>query len=309
MPLNAYLQDTQRLIRDAKQDQVDPYDLIVYVNKARREVAMRAMCTRLLTPISGSIISISVTSPGVSLTNPSVTISTPDFPSGQGAFPLGSQATAQATEIGGTLAAVNVTFGGYGYFNPIVTINDPTGHGATAVVNSMSFINQLSQGLEVYPFSAVNLSAFPGYGSIYMVKSVSIVYANYRYSLPCYSFSTYQAMIRQYTAGVYQYVPTFCAQYGRGTAGSFYMYPLPSQTYQVEFDAFCLPQDLVTDQSVDVIPAPYNDAVPFLSAYYAYLELQNLNAARFYSDEFDKWMMRYGHHTLPGRVTNPYGRY
>lgn len=309
MPLFDYMRDTQRLIRDSRQEQIDPGDLVIYVNKARREVAMRSMCVRLLTPISGSIMGISVTAAGGSYTNPSVTISTPDFPSGQGLFPNGAQATAQATEVGGTIAAVNVTLGGYGYFKPIITINDPTGSGATAVVNQMSFINQLSRGLEVYPFSAVDLSAFPGYGSIYMVKSLSVVYANYRYSLPCYSFSTYQAMIRQYTAGVYQYVPTFCAQYGRGTAGSFYVYPLPSQQYQFELDSFCLPQDLETDQDVDVIPQPYTDAVPFLAAYYAANEMQAFNNARYFKNEFDEWVKRYGGYTLPGRVSNPYGRF
>jgi hypothetical protein len=137
---------------------------------------------------------------------------------------------------------------------------------------------------------------------------VSLIYSNYRYSLPMYAFSVYQSMIRQYPFQ-YQYVPTFCSQFGQGADGSLYMYPLPSQTYQVEYDCFCTPQDLIDNNSVDVIPNPWTDAVSYFAASLAFEEIQNLNYAKYYFDKFDAMLQRYSNYARPGRVVNPYGRY
>ena len=302
-----YMKQTQRMIHDARQEMVNPGDLIDYVNRARREVAMRAQCLRVLTPISGSVFEIDVTNGGTGYTAPTVTITPPDFPSGSLPFPNGAQATAIIEQIGGSIAGINMTFGGYGYFEPLVTINDPHGTGATAVAR-ISSINVIQQGQEVYPFSQVDLSPFPGVAAIYMIKSVSIIYANYRYSLPCYSFSTYQAMIRQYPFQ-YQWVSTFCAQFGQGTNGSFFLYPLPSQAYQIEWDCFCLPLDLTTDQDFEALPQPWTEGVPYFAAHLAMLEMQNWNSARGYLELFDQFVHRYSTYARPGRVSNPYGRW
>src|SRR5579863_7187238 len=116
MALFEYLKATQRLIHDSKMELVDGQDLIQYVNRARREVAMRTQCLRILTPISGSILTASVVSAGSGYTAPTVSISAPDFPSGTLPFPAGDQATGTVNEIGGSIAAVNITYGGHGYF-------------------------------------------------------------------------------------------------------------------------------------------------------------------------------------------------
>ena len=123
-----------------------------------------------------------------------------------------------------------------------------------------------------------------------------------------YSFSEYQAKIRQYPYQ-YQYVPCFGSQFGQGNQGSLYLYPIASQTYQVEYDCFCEPQDLIDNQSVDVIPRPWDDVVPYFAAHLAYLELQNLNAARFYLDLFDNMTLRKSNYARIGRAVNIYGRY
>lgn len=302
-----YQKQVMRFTREAKQDFLRPDDLVSYINRARREVAMRAQCIRRLTPISGSVISANVTAGGSGYTLPVATISAPDFPSGQAPFPNGDQATAVATQIGGVINSVQVTYGGHGYFQPTVTITDGAGTGAVATLN-LSPINVVVQAQEVYPFSGISVSMFPGVQSVYMIKSSSLIYSNYRYSLPCYAFSVYQAMIRQYPFQ-YQYVPTFCSQFGQGAGGSFYLYPLPSQTYQIEYDCFCLPQDLIDNRSVEAIPDPWTDAVPYFAASLVYEELQNLNYARYYMDKYDMMLGRYSIYARPGRVSNPYGRY
>lgn len=305
--LDSYSQMVFRFIRDANMDLMNPMNVRTYINRARREIAMRTQCVRVLTPSSGQILTTNVVNPGSNYTNPTVVITPPDFPSGTLPYPNGKQATGIATVSAGTISAVNIEFGGSGYFQPQITITDPTGTGASITPN-LSFINLLNLGQEVYPFSGINMSEFPGVGSPFMVKSLSVVYSNYRYSLPVYSFSTYQARIRQYPFQ-YQYVPTMASQYGQGTNGSFYVYPLPSQAYQFELDCFCLPSDLIDDSSIEAIPGPWTDGVPFYAAFLAFTELQNFNSARMMLELFDRELRIYSTSARPGRASNPLGRW
>lgn len=307
MALFEYLKQTQRFLREQKQEFVNPDDLISYVNRARREIAMRAQCIRVLTPISGSISSAAVTAAGSGYTSPSVVISAPDFPSGGVVDPLGAQATATATQVGGAITAITIVYGGAGYFNPTITITDPAGTG-TEITPTVTFPNVLNTGQEVYPFTAIDLSQNPGCESVYFVRSISIIYSNYRYSLPVYAFSVYQSMIRQYPFQ-YQYVPTFASQFGQGTNGSFYVYPLPSQTFQYELDCQCIPSDLTDDSSVEALPMPWTDAVPYFSAHLAMAELANYNAAAYFFQMYEKMAQNYSNYARVGRTVNPYGRY
>lgn len=305
--LFTYQKQLQRFLKDSQQELLDPGDLLEYINQARREVAMRSECIRVLTPTSGGILSTAIVSGGTGYTAPVLTISAPDSPGGQAINPNGAQATADAVVVGGVIVDVNITYGGDGYFQPTVTITDATGTGAeiTAAVQPIWTAN-IAQ--EVYNFADVDLSRFPGVGSVYAVRSVSLIYANGRYSVLVYSFSQYQALIRQYSAGSYYYVPCLGAQFGRGAAGSFYLYPPPSQVLQMEWDCSCLPQDLEDDQSVEAIPAPWTDAVPYYAAHLAFLELQNGNSARMYEDLFDKRLHQMGSYSLRGRAISQYGR-
>lgn len=302
-----YLRQTRRFLKDANMALVAEEDLISYCNRVRREIAGRTQCVRVLTPISAPIVSIAVTDGGTGYTAPVVSITPPDAPSGTRAFPLGAQATATATVVGGVITAINVTYGGDGYFQPQVTITDAHGTGATATALT-SPTNITQNGQEIYNFSDMDLSRFPGVGQIFAVKSISLLYANYRYSVAVYSFSTYQAKVRQYPYQYY-YVPTIGAQYGQGVNGSMYLYPIASQPYQMEWDCFCLPQDLISDQSVEAIPQPWQDAIPWGMASLAFAELQNLNASKYYSDKMDDYIHKYSGIARPGRASNIYGRW
>jgi hypothetical protein len=306
--LFTYMKQVQRFIRDSSQELVDPEDIKEYCNQARREVAMRSQSIRVLPKISGACISVNITNGGTGYTNPVVTITPPDSPSGMLPFPNGAQATANCIMIGGQIVSVNITYGGSGYFQPQVLISDPTGTGFEATVGT-SVNNTLNQGQECYSFSGVDLSSFPGVGNVYNVRGVAVIYSNYRYALPQYSWSFYQSLIRQYVASQYQYVPTFCSQFGQGVNGTLFMYPPPSQAFQMEWDCQCLPQDMIDDQSVEALPAPWDDAVPFYAAFLAFAEMQNMNTSRAYLDLFDRRMNQISAHVRPGRVSNPYGRW
>lgn len=61
---------------------------------------------------------------------------------------------------------------------------------------------------------------------------------------------------------------------GSGVSGSFWLEPVPDFVYTLTCDSACYPQVLVDDTTVEAIPFPFTDAVPFLSAYYALLSSQ-----------------------------------
>lgn len=307
MALFNYMRQVQRFLRDGNQKLVDPADIVVYINNARREVAMRAQCVRVLPPISSSIDTATVLAGGTGYTAPTVQITSPDSPGGLALNPNGLQATATATMAGGVITAVNMTQVGSGYFAPAIQIDDPTGTGAIIQPN-IGPILTCNEFQEVYSFTDINLSMFPGVESVYAVLDVSILYANQRYSVAIYSFPQYQALIRNYSGGSYYFIPCLGSQFGRGVKGSFYLYPVASQQLQLEFDCVCLPTDLAHDDDVEAIPDPWTDAVPYWAASLAFMELQNLNAARAYRDLFDERMKRFGSYALPGRAVNPYGR-
>ena len=306
MPLNQMLQQTQRLLREQKQEFENPTDLISYINNARREVALRTQCIRILTPSSGVITGYSIASGGAGYTNtPTVAVAAPDFPSGQMPYPNGLQATAFPTVLGGEITQIDPVVGGAGYFQPTVTITDPTGVGAAASA-IVKQINLLNQGQEKYNFVDIDLSGNPGCKSVYAVRGVSLIYSGYRYSIEYMAWTRYQ-MVRAYPFS-YQYCPAVYAQFGQGASGSLFFYPLPSQTMQAEFDLQVLPSDLVDDLSVEAIPDPWTDAVPYMAAHLAFLELQNYNAARMFLELYEKRALSYSQFTRIGRGMNVYGR-
>lgn len=309
MALNRYLQDVQTFIRDSKQDLLDPGDIINSINRARRDIAMQTNSIRRLTPITGAVITASVVSGGSAYSNsPTITISDPDFPSGTGPFPTGDQATASAIVQGGTIAAVQIDYGGAGYWQPTATVTDASGSSASVTL-AVSSLNQLEEGREVLNFSDIDLTIWPGVEAVYGVQGASIIYSNFRYSLPCYSFSNYQALIRTWANGSYQYTPAVMAQYGQGVDGSLYFYPLPSQALQCELDCYCMPSDLVTELSYEALPAPWTDAVAYWATHLSFLQIQNYNAAKFWSDMYDKQLLKYSRASRVSRVVNPMGRY
>lgn len=302
-----YQRELQRLMRDQSQKVFNPSDLQNYINRARRQVAQQAQCVRFTPPITGQVQQATVTNGGTGYTNPTVVISAPDYPTGAKLYPLGAQAVGTATVSGGVIIDVQINFGGDGYFQPTIIITDPTGSGATVTAQT-SPINITVNGQEVYEFKDVPLGNTPGVSGILNVRGIAVIFANWQYNCLRYSFQEYQAYIRRYPRN-YSYVPEIVSQYGQGTSGSIYGYPLPNAAYQWSWDCIGQPSDLISDQSVEAIPAPWTDSVVFLSAYYCLLELGNYNGSRFWKTEFDDFVSRNSAGARPGGVmVNPYGR-
>lgn len=302
-----YSKQVRRFLKDPRMQHIDEPDIWSYVNRARREVALRTQSIRRVPPTSGAIVTIQVIMPGAGYTDPNVVIASPDSPNGERPTPNGGQAVAVADQIAGQITNVSVSYGGAGYFQPTAVITDPTGDGVVLECRTVP-ISILQFGQETYNFSDFPLTQFPGVKAVFAVLDVSIIYSNYRYSLPFYPFSVYQAMIRQFPRQ-YLYVPTMYTQLGQGAGGSLLMYPIPSQQYQFEVDCLCLPSDLVYGDDYEPLPEPWTDSVPYLAASLCYQELQNLNAAVYYQKTYDEYVHKYSAYARPARNNNPYGRY
>lgn len=68
--------------------------------------------------------------------------------------------------------------------------------------------------------------------------------------------------------------PTSYSQFGQGEAGTLYFNPTPDRAYSAQVDAVCVPVALADDSTVEAIPYPYTDAVPYYAAYLAFLSAQ-----------------------------------
>lgn len=306
MALFDYMRDCERFLRDGGQRYVNPEDIKIFVNRARREVAMRSQCIRRVPPISGPITTLTVVEPGSGYTAPVLTISKPDSPSAKIINPAGLQATGVAQQIGGQISNASVTFGGDGYFQPTVTITDPHGSGAVVTAQTVPLC-VLNPYQEEYAFADFPVSSFAGVESVFAVFNVSSLFNNLRYSWIYKTFTEYQAYIRTYTSQ-YFYSPVVWTQYGQGTSGTFLCYPIASQTYQFEPDCLCIPADLVNDQSFEAIPQPWTDAVVYGATALIYQTLQNANFAAMYWKIYEEYMNRYTIYSNVGRQNFVYGR-
>lgn len=287
-----------------------------YINEARQHVAEDGQCIRALPPIQGSLSVITVTSGGTGWGACDVVISAPDSPPGFTPYPAGQQASASATSAAGTLTAITILSAGAGYFLPVVTFSG-AGAASTFATATVSGVNQTFVNQEVYAFSTINpMVAVSGSGinSIYMVNSISLIWGTFRYTLMRVGWSKYQAYVRNYTAG-YTYIPAVYAQFGQGFSGSVYLYPIPNQSYQMEWDCCCIPNDLNNDNDVEALPGPYSEAVKFYAARLAFLQSQRFaDAEMMYSVNPQKpglyqiAMHRARLVSNPRSVSNWYGR-
>lgn len=299
--LNTYIQQVQRLLNDPNANLYSTADVTAYINTARGQIAAEGQCIRVLTPSAAGVASVTVNSGGSGYTAPTVTIAA------SGDARVNSTATATASQSGGVVISITVTASGLGYSTaPVVTITDASGTGATATA-VLGYTNQTVLGQEIYPFSAINLSGNVGVASVLAVRGASILWGTFRYTLTNLSFSKYQALVRNYTAQ-YLDIPGIMAQFGQGLSGSVYVYPLPSDTYPMEWDCLCLPVDLADDTTAEAIPYPWTDCVQYFAAYMAYMQAQRSTDADRMFALYEKFMKRARAFSQPSSVSSWYGR-
>ena len=270
MGLTAYQTQTQRLLHDPNATYFSLADITTYINIARGQLAMEGQCVRLLLS-GGTITALAVNSAGTGYSG-TITISITG---------AGQQASATAPLSGSGVGTVTLVNGGWGYITGTSTAVTAAGSGGgtnatftTTIDNSLTTI----VGQEVYKFSTANMLAatFPGVQSVIGVISVACAWganASMKPMLQQKIWSEFQAYFRSYNNGMQNY-PTIWSQYAQGVNGSIYLWPIPSQPSQMDWDCYCIPVTLVDDTTPEAIPYGWSDAVPYYAAYRAYLDAQ-----------------------------------
>lgn len=283
--LSEYQTDVRALLNDPSAQFYSTVNINRWINRARKKVAEKTQCVRALTRSSAAISTITVTAGGSGYTSPpTVTISAPN------AFGLGfTQATATAVLTGDAVTSITVTNGGTGYTSATVTLSGGDGSGATATANLQSFL-KVNANQEVYTFATANAilqNQITGIGSIIGVQSWAVSWGSWKPVLQNIPFTALQAYCRSFNIVTQQY-PMIAAQYGQGASGSIYVFPIPSVAAQMEWDCYCHPADLVDDDSVDLIPEPWTEAVWYYAKFLAYQNAQRGDDAQGALAEFNR---------------------
>ena len=276
MALTAYQQQTQRLLHDPNALAYPIADITTYINLARNQIALEGECCRVLLS-GGMITSLSITTPGSGYSG-TATVSI----TGQGA-----QAFASATLAGGSVASVTLLSGGWGYIpasSTVVSVTGSTGGSNASVSATIDNSATTVTGQETVQFSTLNnvfstwnTGAFSGnpnpvigLSSVLKVFSVACNQAGtYKPMLTQKIWNEFQAYLRIYS-NTQQNYPLYWSQYLYGVQGSIYLFPWPAQPLQLDIDVCASPITLVTDSTVEAIPYPWTDAIPYYSAYLAY---------------------------------------
>lgn len=272
--LATYTTQVQRLLHDSSFQFWTQLELTDYINAARNRTVRDTACVRTtqICQISGGLESYgfgSVT--GATITNggsgyvsaPSVTIT----------GGTGSGATATSTITNGVVTQVNITNGGSGYSVLTQGSSAPTitfGSGAAAATATV---------LDQQAIDCVG---------------VSYIFGNSRLSLQYRPWREFNARMRYYTGNIGR--PEVFSVYAYTTV---FIWRLPDQAYQTEFDVVTLPRPLIDSTTAEQIPYVFQEAIPYYAAYMAKMKSQQQREA----DEFIQRYMQQAAAALRSVVT------
>jgi hypothetical protein len=191
----------------------------------------------------------------------------------------------------------------YGCIRKLITGTAPSGSsavpgsaypgGATPGATNTTF--QTIANVERYAFSYATPYAqqFSGVQAISDVNAVSISWSGnssqtgiLRPSLAYLPFEDLQAYYRSYTLALN--FPSLWSTQGDGQFGEVYLYPIPAQALEMEWDCFCVPKDIFTNDDYEALPATFSNNIQFYAAHLAYLGIQRTGMADIMLQLFEK---------------------
>lgn len=158
-------------------------------------------------------------------------------------------------------------------------------------------IGTLLQGVERYPF----VSLLANGAKTIDILGIQPIFGNTRYSLRYYDYTYFTAFYRPWTQ--YRQLPVAFAIYGPNILD---VAPTPNVDYPgTEFDTAIIPDALINDNTNDIIPEPYSDAVKYYAARLAKLRMQQYEEAlafdKLYTQRVNELNAMY-----PRRIQNIY---
>ena len=280
--LNKYLTRTANLLHDSSNQFNKSANLILFINEARGQIAAEGQCIKVLPPGTNSISTITVNTGGNYGGTPTVVITGP-----------GTGATATANMAGSAVNTITVTNAGTTKYDNTTKISFTGGSpvvAATATANINCFNTVANQ--EIYTFAAANVFAklTSGVDSVLFVESVAVSWGALKPVLNQWNWNDLQAQVRSYP--IISGQPAMWAQFGQGESGSIYLQPVPTSPLPMEWNCVCTPIDLVDDTTAEAIPYPWTDAVPYFSAYLAFMNARRPEEARNMKAILDDTMRR-----------------
>lgn len=286
MALLSYQQQVQRLLHDANASFYSLTDINAYINTARGQVAAEGRCLRLL--LSGGVITGITNLVGGAGYTAATTVTFTGS---------GQQAFATPTIAGGVITAITITSGGWGFLTaPTVVITDTGGGAGASATATVDNSATTVAGQEVFKFSTLNTLAALTAGVQAVLGAMSIAAQwgagnSYKPTLDRMVWSQFQAYCRIWSNSA-QSFPSVWATYGVGGAGSFYLFPIPSQALSLDIDAYCRPINLVDDTTVEALPYPWTDAVQYYAAYLAFNNSQRQADSDRMFKQYETFMQR-----------------
>lgn len=163
-------------------------------------------------------------------------------------------------------------------------------------------------GQEKYPYmmaTAQIQSAADGIQYVHDVSSIAVSWGSMRPALDYMEWGEFQAYCRSYQFLVTSY-PLIWSNDGDGANANVWMFPVPCQNLEMEWQCTCSPKDLVTNSDFDAIPSPFSGSVKYYAAYLCYLGRQNIPQAEAMLELFRRNLGVGRGATERGRVTNWY---
>ena len=277
--LQSYLNDTRRLLHDARGTFFNDIDLTQAINSACKRAAADSTCYRKLQTIYlstglevygyGQVSGCSVIAGGTGYVAPTVTFSAP--PAG------GTTAVGTVASASGVITDILVSNGGSGYTSaPTVTI----GGGGTGA-------NVVSSAIDINTLDTLN---------------ITLIWGSRRVILNRASFTEFQATVRGWVGMSQQ--PCVAAIYGQS---QWYIGPIPNQSYVTEWDTVVNPPELVNMTDVSVITYPYSDPVPYYAAHTAKINEQSYKESDKFLELYQQKMRQAIRSSMMRKLPTAYG--
>lgn len=136
-------------------------------------------------------------------------------------------------------------------------------------------------GQEKYPYAMANAyvqQTNAGIEAVYDVTSIAVSWGSMRPALNYMPWEDFQAYCRSYSFLVTSY-PTMWSNDGDGANANVWMFPVPCQGLEMEWQVLCSPAPLYSNSDYDAIPAPFTRAVKYYAAYLCYLSTNRFQQA------------------------------
>ena len=142
-------------------------------------------------------------------------------------------------------------------------------------------IGTIQANQEQYEYTDVNL-ALPLGNQVIDIVNITALWNSARIPLGWAPFTQFNGCFRGFVG--HTSVPVAFTIYN---ASEFWIAYLPDQNYVAEFDTAIKPLNLASDNSVDTIPSPYDQAVKYWAARLARLKLQQYAEAKAQEKMFE----------------------